>query len=122
MPEPTQEHLLSRFQFTDEQLRDKRIKRLLFHKWTLDTELYHIHEALHTKAKALGTEELVDKTLARFGFTPADVQKSPSIKDGARALADSIAYLAHLQSVLKRKPVTAPATKPLQPKYPEESN
>ena len=120
MPEPTQEHLLTRFKFTPEQLRDKRIKRLLFHKWALDTDLYHIHEALHTKA--LGTEELVDKTLARFGFTPADVQKSPSIKDGARALADSIAYLAHLQSVLKRKPVTAPATKPpLQPKYPEES-
>ena len=119
---PTRENLIVRFQLTSEPLKDPRIKRLLFHKLALDTEIFHVRQAFFASIHA--SKAQVEETAARFGFTPADIQKFPHVQHGLHSLTDSLVYLANLNSAVKsRKPVTAPATKPpLQPKYPEESN
>ena len=108
---PTWDNLIARFRFTPEDVKDSRIKRLIFQKLAWDAEIFRLHEAFNAKVHA--AEEQVEKTATRLGFTLADVQKLPQVRHGLQSLTDSLLYLANLQSAVKsRKPVTTPATKP----------
>jgi hypothetical protein len=110
---PTWDSLIARFRFTPEDVKDSRIKRLVFQKLAWDAEIIRLREAFNVKVHA--AEEQVEKTATRLGFTPADVQKLPQVRHGLQSLTDSLLYLANLQSAVKsRKPVAGLATKPTQ--------
>jgi hypothetical protein len=90
-PLPNRDDLIARFQFTPTDLEDKRIKKFLLYKLSLDTEIYKLH-------RAHGNGRISDKISAHFGFTAADL-KRPRISQAMKALSDSIEYLAKLKLV-----------------------
>ena len=109
-PTPTpRENLISRFAFTDANLKDKRIKRWLLFKLELDREI----QKLHTSHNVRGNVD--DKMTAYFGFTKADLAQ-PNIAQAMHAITASVTYLAKLRLV-NPKPA-APTAKPLTPTYP----
>src|ERR1019366_10639305 len=103
-PVPNRDNLIARFQFTPADLEDKRVKRFLLFKLSLDAAI-HKHHLAH------GNGNISDKISAHFGFTAGDLKRT-RISQAMKSLSDSVAYLAQLQLV-QPKPIAAPATKPL---------
>lgn len=111
-PTPTpRENLISRFAFTDANLKDKRIKRWLLFKLDLDREI----QKLHTSHDVRGNID--DKMAFYFGFAKADLAQ-PNIAQAMHAISDSFTYLAKLRLVNPK--IVAPTAKPITPTYPTQ--